>query len=539
MPEIAENGALARQTQRDSVQITAHREEVQFGYNSAMNTHDTLSVVTCVGHLSFAILVLTRRQTSPLSGPLVALFLTAFAYTFADLAFKLSGEPTWHYIDRFFSSFMAVLLLQLVASFVAATRALRHILRLGWGLSFALAVASRFYTVWWQILCVAGVASMVASAALLLRHRQRSADPTERATTELILVASLLGTLLGLTDLWNNEVSFPMPALGNLGTLIGLALIAVAALRLRLLGREVPTLFVAYALLAALIAVAAYLAVVRFFPGRIGLLILSGVSAVVVASGALLEFLRSAAAARERARTLAGLGRFSAHLAHNLRNPLSALKGALQFLAVEHREGRSLDAHAEFLNLMLEQVERVNAVIDDYQRLAKLNPLLSFKSIQGVVDEVLSMQRFRDVSNVTLRAEIAAGLPRCEIDEALIATALENILRNAYEAMPEGGTVTVRLERAAFGAEAVVLSVQDQGRGMDPRELSRATEEFFTTKGSGTGLGLNFADRVAKAHGGSLEISSVVRKGTVVTLRLPLRRPSQPPSASRLEPESE
>jgi two-component system sensor histidine kinase HydH len=424
-----------------------------------------------------------------------------------------------------------VLLLQMVASFVGARRALRHTLGVSWALSFALAVSSRFYTVWWKILCVVGVAAMVASAGLLLRHRRQSADRNERAATELILVATLLGTLLGLTDLWSNEVSFPMPALGNLGMLIGLALIAVAALRLRLLGREVPALFVAYALLAGLLCVAAYLSVVRFFPGHAGVLILSGISAIVVAMGALREFVRASIAARERAQRLAGLGRFSAHLAHNLRNPLSALKGALQFLVVEHREGRSLDAHAEFLDLMLDQVERVNAVVEDYQRLAKLNPLLSFRAIQDVVNEVLSMQRFGAAPNVTLHAEVAAELPSCEIDPTLIATALENILRNAYEAMPDGGTVTVSLERAAFGVDGVVLSVADQGQGMDPRQLSRATEEFFTTKSAGTGLGLNFADRVAKAHGGTLEISSVVRKGTVVTLRLPLRR-SQPPGVA-------
>ena len=489
-----------------------------------MNTHDTLSVVTCVGHLGFAILVSVRRERSPLAVSLFALFATAFAYTFADLAFKLSGEPTWHYIDRFCSTFMAVLLFQLVATFVGARRVLRRPLLVFWGLSLALAIASRFYAVWWLLLCAAGLLSMLASLVLLARHRRQSSDPGERASTELIFLATLLGSLLGLTDLWTNELSFSVPALGNLGTLIGLSLIAVAALRLRLLGRDVPVLFAAYALLAGLLAVASYVAVVRFLPGRTGLWVLSGSSALVIAVAALREFLRSAAAARERVQRLAGLGRFSAHLAHNLRNPLSALKGALQFLVVERQEGRSLDPHAEFLDLMLEQVERVNAVVEDYQRLAQLNPLVSLKSLHDVVNEVLQLQRFGAAANVQLRTELSPGLPKCEVDATLIATALEHLLRNAYEAMPEGGTVTVRLERAAIGADGVVLSVQDEGVGMDPRELSRATEEFFTTKSQGTGLGLNFVDRVAKAHGGALEISSVIGKGTLVRLRISAQR---------------
>ena len=134
------------------------------------------------------------------------------------------------------------------------------------------------------------------------------------------------------------------------------------------------------------------------------------------------------------------------------------------------------------------------------------------------------MQRFGKAANIELCAELSDGLPPCEVDGALLATALENVLRNAYEAMPEGGVVTVGLERAALGADGIVLSVRDQGQGMDPRELSRATEEFFTTKSRGTGLGLNFVDRVARAHGGSLEISSEVRQGTLVQLRIPLQR---------------
>ena len=489
-----------------------------------MTPHDTLSVVTCVGHLGFALLVLTRRERSPLSISLVGLFGTAFAYTFADLAFRLSGERTWHLVDRFSSSFMPVLLLQLVITFVGARQALRRALQICWGLSLALAVSAALIEAWWKLLCLAGLASMALSLALLVRHRRQRSDPHERAITELIFVATLLGTLLGLTDLVRNELPFQVPELGNLGTLIALSLIAVAALRLRLLGREVPVLFAAYALLAGLLAVSSYLAVVRLLPGKTGLWILCALSAVLIAAGALREVSRAMATARERVQHLAGLGRFSAHLAHNLRNPLSALKGALQFLAVERRAGRSLDPHGEFIDLMLEQVERVNVVVEEYQRLAQLNPQPSIRSIRKVVDETLQLQRFGKAANIQLRAELADDLPDCEADGVLLATALENLLRNAYEAMPNGGTVTVGLARASFGADGVVLSVEDEGMGMDPRQLSRATEEFFTTKSRGTGLGLNFVERVAKAHGGALEISSEVRRGTRVLLRIPLRR---------------
>jgi signal transduction histidine kinase len=86
--------------------------------------------------------------------------------------------------------------------------------------------------------------------------------------------------------------------------------------------------------------------------------------------------------------------------------------------------------------------------------------------------------------------------------------------------MPKGGTIDVRTERAG-DSDAVLVSVQDQGQGMDARELERAADEFFTTKAGGTGLGLYFAARVARVHGGRLDLKSAVGQGTTVGLWLP------------------
>jgi signal transduction histidine kinase len=92
-------------------------------------------------------------------------------------------------------------------------------------------------------------------------------------------------------------------------------------------------------------------------------------------------------------------------------------------------------------------------------------------------------------------------------------------VRNAFEAMPGGGEVIVRTGRAA---EALVLSVEDNGPGMDARTRERAFDDFFTTKASGSGLGLAFVRRVTEAHGGEATIDGAAGRGTVVHLRLPL-----------------
>jgi two-component system sensor histidine kinase HydH len=230
--------------------------------------------------------------------------------------------------------------------------------------------------------------------------------------------------------------------------------------------------------------------------------------------------------ARERVRRLATLGRFSEQLAHDIRNPLAALKGAVQFLATERAEGRPLEAHGEFLDLMAEQVNRLQRVVDDYQRMAKVEPMLAEGSLNDIVREVFGMQRFAVVPGVTLREDLAADLPTLSLDKDLVATTLENVLRNAYEAMPNGGVVTVRTERVTGGAGGIAVSVEDEGHGMDARVLDRASDEFFTTKATGTGLGLSFAERVAHAHGGTLSLTSRAGKGTVVRLWLPA--PPQP-----------
>jgi signal transduction histidine kinase len=114
--------------------------------------------------------------------------------------------------------------------------------------------------------------------------------------------------------------------------------------------------------------------------------------------------------------------------------------------------------------------------------------------------------------------DLAPDLSRCEVDGDLLGGALQNVIRNAMEAMPKGGTIVVRTERAKGGD--VVISVEDSGEGMDARKAERALDDFFTTKPQGSGLGLAFVRRVAEAHRGEVTLTSEVGIGTVVRLRL-------------------
>ncbi len=495
-----------------------------------MDLHGVFSVVACAGHLAFALMVWSRRGASPIAPLLALLFLDAFGWNFAELAHSLAGGREWQLIDRCFSSFLAAIALHVVIVFVGRGKALKNAVRAAYGLSFGLAVLAFDVTstAWWVSLLVFGNVAVAFAAWLLVAHRHQS-DGAERSRAELILVALVVAALTSSTNLWFDEVSATraIPPLGNVGTLVAMVLFAIATLRLRLIERAVPPVLFVYSLAVAAVGVTAYLLAVRWLERFTALGVLAGITLGVIGLAVVRELGGAAAVARERVRRLATLGRFSEQLAHDIKNPLAALKGAVQFLATERAQGRPLEPHGEFLDLMAEQVERLQRVVGDYQRIAKVEPLLAPASLNDVVREVLGMQRFAVVPGVTLRADLATDLPSTSMDKDLVATTLENVLRNAYEAMPSGGTVTVRTERVAGGAGGVAVSVEDEGEGMDARVLDRASDEFFTTKATGSGLGLSFAERVAQAHGGTLSLTSRAGKGTVVRLALPEASPRE------------
>jgi two-component system sensor histidine kinase HydH len=483
-----------------------------------MDAHNALSVINCVGDLGLVFLAWSRRERSAIAGPMLLLFLAMFGWAFADLQheFFAVGLLPAHVL----ASVLPVLALLVVVVFVGKARSTKRFMQVAYASTALVGVSVVWVDVWWRALLALAVFSMACSVALLLGHRRRTSDVEERARAELILLAVAIGTIVGTTDLWYNEVSFPVPRLSNLGTLVSMVLFAVAALRLRLLGNGVPIVFGVFAFCAGVLWMVTYAATLYWLDRSSGVIALSAVTALMVGGVALREFRRSAAVSRERVQRLAGLGRLAEQLAHDLKNPLAALKGGLQFLKVELDQGRSLDTRGNYLELMLEQVDRVNRVVEDYQRIARVEPVCARAPVNDVVRGVLGLQSFASISSVDLKVELGETLPDCLLDPELIGMALENILRNAYEAMPAGGTVTVKTQ-SVLDADAVLVTVEDQGQGMDARELERATDEFFTTKSGGTGLGLYFASRVARVHGGRLNLTSSVGKGTTVGLWLP------------------
>jgi signal transduction histidine kinase len=205
-------------------------------------------------------------------------------------------------------------------------------------------------------------------------------------------------------------------------------------------------------------------------------------------------------------------------MAHDLKNPLAALKGAAQLLREDMVRPAGVD-RIVFADLMLDQIDRLDRLVDVYGRLARVEPAREPLDVNEMTRAVLALQSLAS-ERLAVNAALEEGLPRCRADREMLSRVLENLVRNAMEAMPDGGTVTVRT--APDGPEAVILSVEDTGCGMDARTRERAFDDFFTTKALGSGLGLAFVRRVVEAHGGHVSLESEQGRGTVVSVRLPV-----------------
>jgi signal transduction histidine kinase len=234
------------------------------------------------------------------------------------------------------------------------------------------------------------------------------------------------------------------------------------------------------------------------------------------------QWLAESAARRARQAQLVTLGRFSAQIAHDLKNPLAALKGAAQLLAEDlARPAEGLD-RAAFVGLMLDQIARIDDLVDVYGRVARVEPVRSPIDVNAIARDALALQS-QAAERVAVNMDLAEVLPLCRADREMLVRVLENLVRNAFEAMPQGGAVTVRTApRHTRGTDGVLLTCEDTGEGMDARTQERAFDDFFTTKALGSGLGLAFVRRVVEAHGGEVSLRSTLGRGTTVSVWLPV-----------------
>jgi signal transduction histidine kinase len=237
---------------------------------------------------------------------------------------------------------------------------------------------------------------------------------------------------------------------------------------------------------------------------------------------------------RDRARQveLSTLGRFTEQMAHDLKNPLAAIRGAAELLVAEREAAAEPPEDLAMLRLIVERTHRIARVLDTYQRLGRVDPEREELDVRALFDSIVAGEQASASGETRVLVQVAPEVGRFALDPDLVTHAVENLVRNAKQALAEvgrPGKIVVRVTSLESGQLSV--EVEDDGPGMDPRLRELATDPFFTTRADGSGLGLPYAVRVARAHGGDAEVDSTPGRGTRILLRFAPEVPSSQPSA--------
>ncbi len=219
-----------------------------------------------------------------------------------------------------------------------------------------------------------------------------------------------------------------------------------------------------------------------------------------------------------RREKLAAIGKLAAGAAHEIRNPLSSIKGYAAYFGGKFPEGSE---ERESAAIMVREADRLNRVISELIEFARAGELRPRRANIGEI-AAHSLRLIRPdaaAKGIAVETEGIEDAPDWVLDPDRITQALLNLLLNAVQAMDKGGALRLRAGVSPDGR--AFFAVEDQGPGMDPETAARVFDPYFTTKAAGTGLGLTIAHNVAEAHGGEIVVASAPGKGSVFTLRLP------------------
>lgn len=223
-----------------------------------------------------------------------------------------------------------------------------------------------------------------------------------------------------------------------------------------------------------------------------------------------------------RSEKLSVIGQLAAGVAHEIRNPLTALKGFTQLLRNKYIE------QSYYFDIMGTEIDRINLIVNEFMTLAKPHyNSFQFNDIERILQSVLSILETQAMLlGVEVDYQTQENLPKVYCNENQLKQVFLNVIKNAFEAMLEGGTVTISV-RYEPSEQLIHIKIQDQGTGMPEDVMKRIGEPFLTTKEKGTGLGLMVSSRIIEEHRGTMHITSQPGEGTLIDIQLPLNREYQ------------
>ncbi|HNU85271.1 MAG: ATP-binding protein [Pseudomonadota bacterium] len=219
---------------------------------------------------------------------------------------------------------------------------------------------------------------------------------------------------------------------------------------------------------------------------------------------------------------LSAMGQLSRGIAHEIRNPLNFISLSIDHIRTKYRpaDGSGLEGFEKLVESMKQEIHRLDRLVRDFLDYGK--PLKLDRQpcrTQELLADVVEIVKAKAASDRIRIDERYDAVPELRLDAELMKSCIFNVVTNAFQAMPEGGTLTLHSgERDG----RFVLRIADTGTGMSEEHMARIFEPFFTTKGEGLGLGLAMTKRVIEEHGGRIEFTSVEGRGSEVTISLPL-----------------
>lgn len=221
-----------------------------------------------------------------------------------------------------------------------------------------------------------------------------------------------------------------------------------------------------------------------------------------------------------RKEKLAAIGGLAAGVAHEIRNPLSSIKGIASYYKSKFEEGSE---DREMAGVMIEEVDRLSRVISElleFARPTKLKPKPSDLN-EILMHSVRLVQQEAAAKNVDIQLHLTPDIPDMNVDPDRLTQCFLNLYLNALQAMEKGGQLTV--SSAIREDDIFAIDIKDNGRGISADDLSKIFDPYFTTKPKGTGLGLAIVHKIIEAHQGQIKVRSALGQGTVFSIALPLQ----------------
>jgi len=431
-----------------------------------------LALVVMLVNFVFATFILVRTPCTIIYMIYFFICIANMVWNFGDFMAVSTGNQVWFYLSLVGSGMLPAFMFHWISTMVMPERKNSVWTFVAYLFSAFLAFSSPLALFlpkvkWfvdselWNILYLVLLGPfIVAGIAMLLRTVRRTKAKDEKSRLYYILAAVIIGVFTGLSDLVQ-LLKVPVPPLGHLGCLVVSTVLAVGVFK----HRE------AYDVLAQM---------------RINL-----------------ESMAETAAA----------------IAHEIRNPLTSIKGASALLSSE-LTGLNHPGAWKYHTIISEEIDRLNGILESLQYFTK--PIRVEKepiSINRVIEKTVQLVELHPL-NLKIRLDLSEHLPMVQADASLLKQVFLNLVKNSCEACGSGGELVIKTE---FLSSLVRTRFCDNGPGIPPESLHAIFQPFFTTKLKGMGVGLAISQKIVQAHGGRIEAQNLVPRGAEFSILLPVK----------------